>query len=287
MNLQRKQTHHKQTYHKPWAHRCPGVLKKSKMNERPLAGAKQNTQRSTTKTIRRPLAAIKQTEPLSAPADKRAEKLRKLKNKKLRHCCVRPQMLSRKVNKVISGTKLSQSEIRIPRVKNTKVLRTQTESKIKEKTAQAKRTHTPQVHKSALDHPQRKRQVNTPKILTITAILRKNLRLQNSSGYQLTGNNKIGPGYPRSNEKVSPSPGETDGKNHKEYNGTTKVNTKNEFPYTKETATQEITPPGPKTRTLSEENYTSPPTKLPDQIFKTLEVPNQEPDDSKTGMSDF
>ena len=100
------------------------------MNERPLAGAKQNTQRSTTKTIRRPLAAIKQTKPLSAPADKRAEKLRKL-----RHCCARPHLLSKEVNKVISGTKLSQSEIRIPRVKNTKVLRTHTESKIIEKLA--------------------------------------------------------------------------------------------------------------------------------------------------------
>ena len=68
-------------------------------------------------------------------------------------------MLSRKVNKVISGTELSQSEIRILRVKNTKMLRTQTESKIIEKTAEAKKTHTPQDHKSALDHPQRKRQV--------------------------------------------------------------------------------------------------------------------------------
>ena len=175
------------------------------------------------------------------------------------------------------------------------MLRTHTESEIIGKIAQAKKIHTPQDHKSALDHPQKEHQVTTLKTLTITSILRKNLRLKNSSGYQLTGNNKIGPGYPRPNktysrtytENSSPSPGESDGKNHKEYNGTIKINTKNEFLYTKETATQEITPPGPKTRTMSEENYTSPPTKLPDQIFKTLEVPNQEPDDSKTGMSDF
>ena len=136
MNLQRKQTHHK-----PWAQKCPGVSKKSKMNERPLAGAKQNTQRSATKTNKRPLAAIKQTKPLSAPADKRAEKLRKL-----RHCCARPHLLSKEVNKVISGTKLSQSEIRIPRVKNTKVLRTQTESKIR---SSKENTHTPRSQKCA------------------------------------------------------------------------------------------------------------------------------------------
>ena len=141
MNLQRKQTHHK-----PWAQKCPGVSKQSKMNERPLAGAKQNTQRSATKTIKRPLAAIKQTKPLTAPADKRAEKLRKLKNKKLRHYCARPQMLSREVNKVISGTNQSQSEIRIPRVKNTKVLRTQTESKIG---SSKENTHTPRSQKCA------------------------------------------------------------------------------------------------------------------------------------------
>ena len=38
---------------------------------------------------------------------------------------------------------------------------------------------------------------------------------------------------------------------------------------------------------MNEENYTTPPTKLPDQIFETLEVLNQEPDDSKTGMTEF
>ena len=38
---------------------------------------------------------------------------------------------------------------------------------------------------------------------------------------------------------------------------------------------------------MNEENYTTPPTKLPDQIFETLEVLNQEPDESKTGMSEF
>ena len=292
MNLQRKQT-----YHKPWAQRCPGVSEKSKRNKRPLAVAKQSTQRSATKTIKRPLAARKQTKPLSAPADKRAEKLRKLKNKELRHGCAMHRMVSRKVNKVISGTKQNQSETRIPRVKNTKVFRTQTRPKIIKKTAQARKKHTPQEHKSVLDHPLRNLQVNIPKALTITSILRTNLRLKNSPGYKLTGNNKIGPGYPGPNKTHSRTYTENsphlslgaDGKNHKEYNGTIKVNTKNEFLYTKETATQEITPPGPKTRTMSEENYTSPPTKLPDQILETPEVLNQdqEPDDSETGMADI
>ena len=252
MKLQRKQTHHK-----PWAQKCPGVSKQSKMNERPLAGAKQNTQRSATKMIKHPLAAIKQTKPLSAPADKRAEKLSKLKNKKLRHCCARAQMLNREVNKVISGTKQSQSETRIPRVENTKVLRAHTESKIVGKIAQTKKIYTPQDHKSALDHPQIEHQVTTQKTLTITSILRKNIRLNNSSGYYHTNNNKISPGNPSSNktynrsytENIAPSQEETYGKNHKEYNASIKVNTKNEFLYTKETATQEITPPGPKNRT--------------------------------------
>ena len=137
------------------------------------------------------------------------------------------------------------------------MLRTHTESKIIGKIAQAKKIHTPQDHKSALDHPQKEHQVTTPKTLTITSILRKNLRLNNLSGYYHTNNNKISPGNPSSNktynrsytENIAPSQEETYGKNHKEYNASIKVNTKNEFLYTKETATQEITPPGPKNRT--------------------------------------
>ena len=40
---------------------------------------------------------------------------------------------------------------------------------------------------------------------------------------------------------------------------------------------------------MNEENYTRPPTKLPDQILETQEDLGQvkEPDDPETGMDDF
>ena len=154
------------------------------------------------------------------------------------------------------------------------MLRTQIYLKIEKQTPQTEKTYKSREHKSALGHPEQEHQVTT----TNTFINRKIPRI-NSKPYAQTGAYRI--------NHPCPSPRETYRKTHKEYNALIKVDTKNEYPYTKETATQEITSPGPKYRTMNKESYTTPSNKLPDQIFDTQEVPNQEPSEPRAGMSDF
>ena len=263
----------KHTSQKPWAQKCPRVSM-NKITVRPLAVAKQNKLLSVIKTNKRPLSVSKHNKSLSATTDKRAKKLSKSKNKKLRKRNVSAEALSKKVNKVISGLKQDQLKSRFPREENTKVLRTQIYLKIEKQTPQTEKTYKYREHKSALGHPQQEHQVTT----TNTFIKRKIPRI-NSKRYAQTGAYRIN--YP------CLSPRETNGKTHKEYNASIKVNTKNECLYTKETATQEITSAGPKHRTMNEESYTTPSNKLPDQIFDTQEAPNQEPSEPRAGTSDF
>ena len=155
MGLHQKQTHLKlsrnsrKNHRKPWAPRCPGVLTKT-ANIRPLAAARTNSPLSANKTDKRPLAAQNQNKPLSATTGKRAMKLRKPKNDKLRKRNTSATALSKKVNKVISVPKQGQSKTGIPRAKNTKVLRTKIASKIARKISQTKKTKEFQEHESAL-----------------------------------------------------------------------------------------------------------------------------------------
>ena len=147
----------KHTPQKSWAQKCPRVS----MNittVRPLAVAKPNKLLSVTKTNKRPLAVSNHNKPLSATTDKRAKKLSKSKNKKLRKSDASAEA---EVNKVISGLKQDQLKSRFPREENTKVLRTQIHLKIEKRTPQTEKTIKSQEHKSAQGHPQQEHQVTT------------------------------------------------------------------------------------------------------------------------------
>ena len=115
MQLQRKNTHHK-----PWTHKCPRVSVKLSTCMRTLAGKNQNKRHSATKMCVRPLATEKQMTSDSAPAAKRAEKLRKRKNKILRFANAKQHEINEKVNKTISGKNQSQTKTKNHSTKFTK-----------------------------------------------------------------------------------------------------------------------------------------------------------------------
>ena len=181
---------HKQTHQKPWAQKCPRVSMKT-IFTRPLAAIKLNKPLSVTKTNKRPLVVSKHNKSLSATTGKRAKKLRRSKNKKLRKRHTRAQVLSKKVNKVISGLKKGQSKISFPRAKNTKVLRTQINLKIAKKITQTKKTCKSLEHKSALGHPQQEYQVTSTNTLMKITILRKNSKRYAQTGAYKTQSNQI------------------------------------------------------------------------------------------------
>ena len=147
----------KHTSQKPWAQKCPRVSM-NKITVRPPAVAKQNKLLSVIKTNKRPLSVSKHNKSLSATTDKRAKKLSKSKNKKLRKSDASAEA---EVNKVISGLKQDQLKSRFPREENTKVLRTQIHLKIEKRTPQTEKTIKSQEHKSAQGHPQQEHQVTT------------------------------------------------------------------------------------------------------------------------------
>ena len=98
----------------PWAHFCPQTKKSTRQN-RHLAP-------KTPTTIEMRHLAVNNKR-LSVSTGKPAKKLRTLYKNKLRK--QRTRTLSKKVNKDVSGTKTSQSEITTPRAKYIKVPRTQ------------------------------------------------------------------------------------------------------------------------------------------------------------------
>ena len=208
MQLQRKHTHHK-----PWAHMCPGVSVKIATSMRTLAGKNQNTRRSATKTCKRPLATGKQKTPVSAPAAKRAEKLRKCENKKLRYASAKQHEIGEKVNKTISGKNQSQSKTKNPSAKFTKVPWTQTRPKQTSNIAQVRRENAFKEPHSAQGHKRYKPQVNTSKTLSIKLVPNSKLRPKNPPDHFTNIEHRL-------------NPGESGGKNYEEFFGKIKVQQK-------------------------------------------------------------